>query len=83
MSLASIAGKGYRLVVSGGEILDTEPLPGVPMPYFHFRPSNGIRKAMDSWLLHGGTHHQALNLGSFTRRWEMLCKILGIECVIV
>jgi L-arabinose isomerase len=83
VSLASIADKGYRLVVSGGEILDTQPLPGVPMPYFHFRPSNGIRKAMDSWLLQGGTHHQALNLDDYARRWVILCGILGIECVVV
>jgi L-arabinose isomerase len=83
VSLASIAAKGYRLVVSGGEILDTPQLAGVPMPYFHFHPTKGIRSSMDNWLLQGGTHHQALNLGDYTRRWEMLCRILDIECVMV
>jgi L-arabinose isomerase len=78
-SLVSRAGMGYRLVVSEGEILDTSELPGVPMPYFHFRPRSGIKAAMDRWLLAGGTHHQTLNLGHYARRWRMLAGILGIE----
>jgi len=79
VSLVSLAGQGYRLVVSEGEILDTPVLPDVPMPYFHFRPKTGIKKAMDSWLLAGGTHHQTLNLGHHARRWQMLSGMLGIE----
>lgn len=78
-SLVSLAGKGYRLVASEGEILDTPELPAVPMPCFHFRPKAGIREAMDNWLLAGGTHHQALHLGHHARRWRMLAGILGIE----
>jgi L-arabinose isomerase len=79
VSLVSLAGRGYRLVVSEGEILDTPVLPEVPMPYFHFRPKTGIREAMNNWLLAGGTHHQTLNLGHHARRWRMLAGMLGIE----
>lgn len=79
ISLASIAEYGYRLICSPGEILDTEELPGVPMPYFHFRPATGIRVAMDNWLLGGGTHHEALTLGAHQRRWKILAYHLGIE----
>ncbi len=79
LSLASIAEYGYRLICSPGEILDTEELPGVPMPYFHFRPATGIRSAMDDWLLGGGTHHEALTLGAHHRRWKILARHLGIE----
>lgn len=81
VSLVSLAGIGYRLVVCKGTILDTEVLTGVPMPYFHFRPDNGIRKAMDKWLLEGGTHHQVLTLGDESRKWQMWASVLGIECV--
>ncbi|HCM29128.1 MAG: arabinose isomerase [Treponema sp. GWB1_62_6] len=79
LSLASIAEYGYRLICSPGEILDTEELPGVPMPYFHFRPATGIRSAMDNWLRGGGTHHEALTLGAHHRRWRILARHLGIE----
>ena len=81
VSLVAIEGAKYRLVVAQGEILDTEVLPDVPMPYFHFRPDTGIRKCMDAWLESGGTHHQVLFLGDHTREWRMLCEILGIEYV--
>jgi L-arabinose isomerase len=81
VSLVSLAGRGYRLVASEGEILDTPELPEVPMPYFHFRPKTGIKKAMNDWLLAGGTHHQSLNLGHHARRWQKLACMLGIEYV--
>ncbi|MFW6386847.1 MAG: L-fucose/L-arabinose isomerase family protein, partial [Bacillota bacterium] len=81
VSLVSLAGEKYRLVVSKGETLDTEELEDVPMPYFHFRPENGIREAMDAWLENGGTHHQVLFLGDQRRRWKLLCKLLDVEYV--
>jgi L-arabinose isomerase len=81
VSLASLAEKGYRLIICKGEILDTEELVNVPMPYFHFKPETGIRKAMDNWLLSGGTHHESLTLGRYERRWKILADILGIECI--
>ncbi|HOA74096.1 MAG TPA: L-fucose/L-arabinose isomerase family protein [Phycisphaerae bacterium] len=73
----------YRLLVAKGTILDTPELPHVEMPYFHFRPDTGIKACMDSWLRLGGTHHQCLHLGNQVRRWQMLCELLGIECVLV
>ena len=80
VSFVAIEGERFRLVVSKGEVLDTEELRKVPMPYFHFRPETGLRKCIDSWLELGGTHHQILNLGDHVRRWEMLSKMLGIDC---
>ena len=81
VSLVSLEGEKYRLVICSGNILDTEELKDVPMPYFHFKPDAGVRKAMDDWLAVGGTHHQVLNLGDHSRKWKMLCDILGIEYV--
>jgi L-arabinose isomerase len=83
ISLASLVKKGYRLVICRGEILDTEELIDVPMPYFHFRPDTGIRQAMDNWLLSGGTHHEAFTLGEYSRRGSMLSGILGIDSICV
>jgi len=79
VSLASLAGYGYRLITCPGVILDTEELPGVPMPYFHFKPDTGIKRAMDQWLLGGGTHHETLTLGAHGRRWSLLAHLLDID----
>ena len=58
----------FRLVVSEGEILDTEELPGLEMPYGFFRPASGVRACADGWLRAGGPHHQVLELRPPRRR---------------
>lgn len=79
VSLVHLVGEQFRLVVSYGEILDTEEYPTIKMPYFHFKPANGLRECNDGWLKNGGTHHQVLHLGDQRKKWKMLCNILGIE----
>lgn len=79
VSIVALAGDRFRFVVTYGEILDTEEVPSIEMPYFHFKPANGLRATNDGWLRAGGTHHQTLNLGDHRRKWRMLSDILGIE----
>ncbi|TDQ42749.1 L-fucose/L-arabinose isomerase family protein [Aureibacillus halotolerans] len=79
VSLVALEGERYRLVVSYGDILDTEEVPAIEMPYFHFKPHNGVRECLNGWLLNGGTHHQCLNLGDHRGKWQHFCKLLGIE----
>jgi len=81
VSLVHLVGEKFRLVVSYGTILDTEEVPTIEMPYFHFKPSTGLRKCNDGWLKAGGTHHQTLHLGDTRQKWKMLTQILGIEYV--
>lgn len=78
-SLVAVEGEYYRMVVSIGEILDSNEISGIPMNYSFFRPYNGIRESMDNWLALGGTHHEVLFLGDQTRRLQMFCEILNIE----
>lgn len=81
VSLIHLEGDEFRLVVTFGEILETEEYPTIEMPYFHFKPNSGLRQCNDGWLKAGGTHHQVLHLGDQREKWEMLCNILGIEYV--
>lgn len=81
VSLVPIEGEYFRLVVTYGEILDTDPIPFIEMPYFHFKPALGLNACNDAWLRAGGTHHQTLHLGDTRRRWKMLCEIVGIEYI--
>jgi L-arabinose isomerase len=81
VSLVSLVGERYRLVVAQGEILDTEELPRVEMPYFFFRPERGVAACLDGWLNAGGTHHQVLHLGDVRRRWAAFCDMCGVEYV--
>lgn len=79
MTLVAVEGDYHRLVVSHGKNLNTEEIPGIPMNYTFFKPDAGVKKSMEGWLKYGGTHHQVLLLGDPRRKFEMLCKVLGIE----
>ncbi len=84
VTLASLVVLGdgrYRLVASEGEILDSEELPQLEMPYGFFRPDSGVRACMDGWLRYGGPHHQVLNSGRVAGAWARFCEAAGIELV--
>jgi L-arabinose isomerase len=78
-TLVSLGGERFRLIVSEGEILDTEELPALEMPYGFFRPDTGVRGCMDGWLRLGGPHHQVLNPGRHAETWAVFCELAGIE----
>jgi L-arabinose isomerase len=78
-TLAALGGKRFRLVVSEGEVLDTEELPALEMPYGFFRPGAGVRTCMDAWLRLGGPHHQVLNPGLQAHAWKLFSDLAGLE----
>jgi L-arabinose isomerase len=78
-TLVSLGGERFRLVVAEGEILDTDELPALEMPYGSFRPDSGVRGCMDAWLRLGGPHHQVLNPGRHADTWAVFCELAGIE----
>jgi L-arabinose isomerase len=78
-TLVSLGGERFRLVVAEGEILDTDELPALEMPYGNFRPVRGVRDCMNAWLRLGGPHHQVLNPGHLAADWAVFCELAGIE----
>jgi L-arabinose isomerase len=80
-TLVALGGERFRLLVSEGEILDTEELPALEMPYGHFRPDTGVRACMDAWLRLGGPHHQVLNPGRHADAWRVFSGMAGLELV--
>jgi L-arabinose isomerase len=80
-TLAPLGGERFRLVVSEGEVLDTEELPALEMPYGFFRPDTGVRTCMDGWLRLGGPHHQVLNPGRQADAWWVFSDLAGLEFV--
>ncbi|OGO83757.1 MAG: arabinose isomerase [Clostridiales bacterium GWC2_40_7] len=78
-SLVSLKGEDYRLVTTKGEILDTEEMKHAEMPYFQFKPRNGVKDCLDGWLKNAGTHHQCMNLGHHARRWKLLSELMDID----
>jgi L-arabinose isomerase len=77
--LISLGGEKFRLLVVEGEVLDTDELPALEMPYGFFRPDTGLRTCMDRWLSLGGPHHQVLNPGRRSEDWKVFCSLAGIE----
>ncbi len=80
-SLVSLGGEKFRMVVSEGEVLDSQELPALEMPYGQFKPDTGLRACLDSWLRAGGTHHMVMNLGRNAADWQVFCELAGIEYV--
>ncbi|MFW5693828.1 MAG: L-fucose/L-arabinose isomerase family protein [Alkalispirochaeta sp.] len=72
---------GFRLILSRGRILDTEEMPNVEMPYYHYKPDTGIEATMNGWLSNGGSHHQCIHLGDQEDKWRLFCEVTGIEFV--
>jgi L-arabinose isomerase len=78
-TVVSLGGERFRLLVSEGEVLATDELPNLEMPYGHFRPDTGLRACMDAWLRLGGPHHQVLNPGRRAPAWRTFCELAGLE----
>jgi L-arabinose isomerase len=78
-TLVALGGERFRLLVSEGDVLDTEELPALEMPYGHFRPDSGVRGCMDAWLRLGGPHHQVLNPGRHAQAWRIFSGAAGLE----
>ena len=81
ISLVSVEGEKYRLILAKGTNLDTDVIPGIPMNYTFFKPNTGIKESMNKWLEYGGTHHQVMFIGDYSRRLKLLCNIIGIDYV--
>lgn len=80
-TLVCVPRGGFRLIVSVGEILDTEEMPNVQMPYYHYRPDTGVAASQNGWLRGGGSHHQCLNLGDVSGLWSTFCELTDVEFV--
>jgi L-arabinose isomerase len=78
-TLVSLGGDRFRLLVAEGEVLDSDELPALEMPYGRFRPDTGVRACMDAWLRHGGPHHQILNPGRQAGAWRIFSELAGVE----
>jgi L-arabinose isomerase len=78
-AILSLPGDRFRLVVAEGEILDSEELPALEMPYGFFRPAGGVRACANAWLKLGGPHHQVLCDGHRAENWRLFCEAAGIE----
>lgn len=81
VSMTSIPGGNFRLVVANGEILPRQDMTQNEMPYFFWRPHSGVEQCVETWIAAGGTHHEVICLGDVSARWEMLCKMLDVEFV--
>ena len=81
VSMTSVSGKCFRLVVARGEILPKSDMRNCEMPYIFFKPRSGIEACVEAWVANGGTHHEVINLGDVSARWKMLCTMWGIEYV--
>ncbi len=81
VSMTSAPGGGFRLVAALGEIQPRADMVNCEMPYIFWKPRSGIERCVEAWVGAGGTHHEVICLGDVSRRWRMLCSMLGVEYV--
>jgi L-fucose isomerase-like protein len=77
-----VGSHGYRLLYSGGEILDeaTNRFTGNTAV---FRPQGDARRLLDTIILGGWEHHVAVVAGQIAPELDALAQVLGIETVAV
>jgi len=80
-SFAPICGDKFRLVLAVGKILPKSDLKRCEMPYFFWNPKSGIEKCVENWIKNAGTHHEVINLGNISKRWQMLSDMLDVEFI--
>jgi L-arabinose isomerase len=78
-TLVSLGGERFRLLVAEGQILDSDELPNLEMPYGRFRPDSGLRPCLNAWLRLGGPHHQVLHPGRRSEAWSVFAELAGLE----
>ena len=81
LSLTHVSGDKFRLICAPGEIISSDELYYVDMPYLFFRPDSGVAGCVQNWLEAGGTHHEAIVRGDAAERIRLLCRIMNIEFV--
>jgi len=81
VSMVSLPGGSFRLVLARGDILPKTDMTRCEMPYIFWKPRSGIEACVEAWIAQGGTHHEVISLGDVSARWKMLCTMWGIECV--
>ena len=81
VSMVSLPGSSFKLVVAKGEILAKTDMAKCEMPYIFFKPDSGIESCVRGWVSQGGTHHEVISLGDVAARWRMLCTMWGAEYV--
>ncbi len=82
-ALFSLEGRGFRMVVSEGEVIDGLELPGARDALWAVLPDAGVRACLDGWLCNGAPHHQVMNFGRHAGAWRAFCELGEIELVLV
>lgn len=81
ISLTHVNGRHFRMICAPGNIVETEELAYVDMPYLFFRPDSGVRSCVTRWLEAGGTHHEAIVQGEHMAKIAAFCKLMNIELI--
>jgi L-arabinose isomerase len=81
LSLVSLGGSHWRLVVSEGESMPIQPRP-VSAPQMLFKPTHlGIEDWCDAWCKGGSPHHMALAYGHLAGKLKLLAEMCGMDFV--
>ncbi len=81
-SLSQVQGKHWRMIVSGVEVVDRNPVP-LGAPNFFIKLQKPITQYLEELAALGAAHHFSMAYGDFTPHLKALAKILKIEYVFI
>jgi L-arabinose isomerase len=81
LNLTMGPGNKLQFIVFEGEVVDSPPLPNLPLVHYKFKPSLPVADFLTRYALSGGSHHQAIAYGSQTTKLEKLASLFNIPFI--
>jgi L-arabinose isomerase len=76
-------GSRFRLLVSEVEVVDSKPLPRLPVARALWRCLPDLETAAAAWIYAGGAHHTGFSQSVTTEMLEDFASIAGVELVVI
>ncbi len=76
-------GHRFRMIINEVEVVESQPLPKLPVACGLWLPKPDLRTAAQAWILAGGAHHTSFSQSLTTSDMMDFAEIAGIECVTI
>lgn len=76
-------GNRYRMIVNRVDLIESKPLPNLPVASALWIPRPSLEVGAAAWILAGGTHHTSFSYALTEEYMEDFADIAGIELVVI
>jgi len=76
-------GNRFRMVINPVHVVETPPLPKLPVARVAWKPEPDLKTAAQAWILAGGAHHTGFSKAISCEHLEIFAEMAGIESVAI